>query len=115
MGLVACEAAYSKGEDWYQAMLAYVKANIEFTKQYTEEVLKGVNMTEHEGTYLVWLDFAGTGLDADELDNLIINKAKLWLDSGKIFGGSGKGFQRINVACPRSTLEKALERIRNIL
>lgn len=72
-------------------------------------------MTVHEGTYLVWLDFRGTGIDADELDNLIIHKAKLWLDSGKIFGDTGRGFQRINVACPRETLEKALERIRNIL
>lgn len=115
MGLVACEAAYSKGEQWYQGMLGYVKSNIEFTEQYTRQFMQGVNMTVHEGTYLVWLDFRGTGIDSDELDNLIIHKAKLWLDSGKIFGDTGRGFQRINVACPRETLEKALERIRNIL
>ncbi len=112
MGLVACEAAYSKGEEWYQAMLAYVNENIEFTKKYVEENLHGVRMVEHEGTYLVWLDFRGMGLSVDELESLIVYKAKLWLDSGKIFGESGRGFQRINVACPRSVLSEALERIR---
>lgn len=113
LGLVACEAAYEHGEEWYQAMKAYVKENIEFVKQYVEEQLPGVNMVEHEGTYLVWLDFRGTGLSVEELDDKIINQAKLWLDSGKIFGSCGEGFQRINVACPRKVLEEALERIKN--
>lgn len=115
MGLVACEAAYSKGEEWYRAMHAYVKENIAFVKSFVEEKLEGVNMTEHEGTYLVWLDFRETGLTVEELEHLVIQKARLWLDSGKIFGDSGKGFQRINVACPRSVLAEALERIRAAL
>lgn len=112
LGLVACEAAYEHGEEWYQAMKNYVKENIEFVKQYVEKQLPGVKMVEHEGTYLVWLDFRGTGLSVEELDDKIINQAKLWLDSGKIFGSCGEGFQRINVACPRATLTEALERIR---
>lgn len=111
MGLVATEAAYSKGEEWYEAMLSYVKANIDFTRDFVEKHLPGVRMVDIEGTYLVWLDFKGTGLGVDELEDLIVNKAKLWLDSGKIFGESGRGFQRINVACPRSVLEEALGRI----
>lgn len=115
LGLVACEAAYEHGEEWYQAMKVYVKENIEFVKQYVEEQLPGVNMVEHEGTYLVWLDFRGTGLSVEELDDKIINQAKLWLDSGKIFGSCGEGFQRINVACPRKVLEEALERIKNVV
>lgn len=115
LGLVACEAAYEHGEEWYQAMHAYVKANIEFVKQYAEEQLPGVNMVEQEGTYLVWLDFRGTGLGVEELDDKIINQAKLWLDSGKIFGSCGEGFQRINVACPRKVLEEAMDRIKNVV
>lgn len=115
LGLVACEAAYEHGEEWYQAMHAYVKANIEFVKQYVEEQLSGVKMVEHEGTYLVWLDFRGTGLGVEELDDKIINQAKLWLDSGKIFGSCGEGFQRINVACPRKVLEEAMDRIKNVV
>lgn len=115
MGLVACETAYSKGEEWYQAMISYVRGNIEFVRDYVEQNLPGVTMTEHEGTYLVWLDFSGTGLSVEELDNLIIHKAKLWLDSGKIFGECGSGFQRINVACPRSVLKEAMDRIRTVI
>ena len=112
LGLVATEAAYSKGEEWYQAMHAYVEANINYTKEYVEKYLPGVKMTDLEGTYLVWLDFRETGLTVEELEDLILNKARLWLDSGKIFGKAGEGFQRINVACPRATLTEALERIR---
>lgn len=115
MGLVSCEAAYSHGEEWYQAMLAYVRGNIEFTRKYVEENLPGVTMIDLEGTYLVWLDFRDTGLSVEELEDLIVNKAKLWLDSGKIFGDSGRGFQRINVACPRSVLTEALDRIQREL
>lgn len=110
-GLVACETAYTQGEEWYQAMLAYVAENIAFTKEYVEKHLPGVEMVEHEGTYLVWLDFRKTGLSVEELEDLIVNRAKLWLDSGKIFGKSGEGFQRINVACSRQILEEALHRI----
>ncbi|MDE6663885.1 MAG: pyridoxal phosphate-dependent aminotransferase [Lachnospiraceae bacterium] len=115
MGLVACEAAYRHGDEWYEAMLTYVKSNIDFTRKYVEENLPGVTMAEHEGTYLVWLDFRDTGLDVERLEHMIVHEAKLWLDSGKIFGDSGKGFQRINVACPRVVLEEALSRIKNCL
>ena len=68
-----------------------------------------------EGTYLVWLDFRATGIEAEELDHRIIYDAKLWLDSGKIFGETGSGFQRINVATPRKIVTECLERIRKIL
>ena len=115
MGLVACEAAYRHGDEWYEAMLKYVKSNIDFTRKYVEENLPGVTMAEHEGTYLVWLDFRDTGLDVEQLEHMIVHEAKLWLDSGKIFGDSGKGFQRINVACPRVVLEEALSRIKSCL
>lgn len=115
LGLVACEAAYAHGEEWYEAMHSYVADNIAFTKEYVETQLPGVSMVDHEGTYLVWLDFRETGLSVDELEDLIVHRAKLWLDSGKIFGDCGKGFQRINVACPRATLQEALDRIKTAL
>ncbi len=114
MGLAACEAAYSKGREWYQAMMAYVKDNITYTRQYVKEYLLGVALVEQEATYLVWLDCRGLGLDAEELDRRIIHRAKLWLDSGKIFGECGRGFQRINVACPRSVLKEALQKLKRI-
>ena len=72
---MAVEAAYSKGEEWYEAMHAYVESNIVYTKDYVEKNLPGVKMTDLEGTYLVWLDFRETGLSVDALEDLIIYKA----------------------------------------
>lgn len=115
LGLVACEAAYRDGGEWYEAVHRYIGENIAFAKAYIEEKLPGVTMAEHEGTYLIWLDFRGTGLDVEQLEELIVQKAKLWLDSGKIFGESGEGFQRINAACPRAVLAEALDRLRYAL
>lgn len=115
MGLVATEAAYSYGEEWYRSMIEYVRENIEFAKEYIAENIPDVSMIDIEGTYLVWLDFHKTGLSTEELDRRIIHNAKLWLDSGKIFGKCGEGFQRINIACPRSILKEALDRIKSIL
>lgn len=115
LGLVAVEAAYTKGDEWYQNMLEYIRGNIAYVKRYAKENLPGVKVIEGEGTYLIWMDFRGTGIDAGELDRRIIHEAKLWLDSGKIFGDTGKGFQRINVAAPRSVVEECLRRIRSIL
>lgn len=115
LGLVATEAAYAHGDEWYAAMKNYVRENIAFAKAYVEENLPGVRMIDTQGTYLIWLDFRQTGLSVEQLDHKIIYEAKLWLDSGKIFGKVGEGFERINVACPRAVLQEALDRIRGIL
>ena len=115
LGLVATEAAYAYGDEWYAAMKNYVRDNIAFAKTYVEKNLPGVRMIDTQGTYLIWLDFRQTGLTVEELDRKIIYEAGLWLDSGKIFGKTGEGFERINVACPRAVLQEALDRIRGIL
>ena len=112
MGLAACEAAYRDGDEWYEAMRRYVKANLEFIKEYVEKNIAGVVMAEHEGTYLAWLDFRKLGLSAKELEEMMVHKARLWLDDGRMFGKSGEGFQRVNAACPRKILEEALLRIK---
>ena len=110
-GLVACEAAYRHGDEWLEGVLAYIKANAEFTRAYLQEHLSRVKMAKLEGTYLVWLDFRDYGLTDKELDEKIFNQAGLWLDSGAVFGKCGEGFQRINIACPRKTLQQALDRL----
>ncbi len=115
LGLVATEAAYAHGDEWYAAMKNYVRDNIAFARAYVEENLPGVRMIDTQGTYLIWLDFRQTGLTVEQLDHKIIYEAGLWLDSGKIFGKTGEGFERINVACPRAVLQEALDRIRGIL
>lgn len=111
MGLVACEAAYRDGEEWYRAVHAYIWQNIVYTKAFLEKHIPGIKMRKPEGTYLVWLDCRGLGLKEHELEELIVQKAGLWLDAGAMFGKAGAGFQRINVACPRATLRAALERL----
>ncbi len=112
LGLTATKIAYEKGEQWYENMISYVKENIAFVKHYTKENLPGIKVIDGEGTYLMWLDFRGTGLSFDEIDRKLIYDARLWLDSGVIFGVTGDGFQRINVAAPRSTVAECLRRIR---
>ena len=111
MGLVATIAAYKYGDEWFNGVFKYIKNNVEFIKNYVETNLPNVRMITHEATYLVWLDFRKLGFTAAELDDLIVHKSKLWLDSGKIFGKSGEGFQRINAACPRRLLEDAMARL----
>ena len=68
-----------------------------------------------EGTYLLWLDCSGflqaAGLEPERLDEVMLHEAGLWLDDGRIFGAGGEGFTRINVACPRATLDAALDRL----
>jgi len=110
-GITATQAAYGYGDEWYEAVKKYIKSNIDFSVEYVEKNIPGVKVVPTEGTYLIWLDFSKTGIDPKTVDDLIINKAKLWLDSGRIFGQVGANFQRINVACPRSVLTEALDRI----
>ena len=81
-------------------------------RDYLKQELPQIKLIEPEGTYLIWLDFRGLGLNNQELEDLIIHKAGLWLDSGAIFGKVGQGFQRINIATSRSILEEALEKIK---
>jgi len=114
-GIIAAEAAYTYGDEWYENMKAYVKDNIDYAVSYIRDNLPGVSIREPEGTYLIWLDFSGLGLSEKELKELIVDKAGLWLDAGRIFGKSGEGFERINVACPRTILKEALERIKRAL
>lgn len=111
LGLVAAKAAYEFGEEWYQAMLKYVGDNIAYATNYLKERLPEIKFTQQEGTYLLWLDFRPLKLSESQLEELIIKKAKLQLDSGRMFGVTGSGFQRINIACPRETLKEALTRL----
>ena len=114
-GLYVTASVYEKGEEWYRELMAYLTANLAFVRSFVQERLPGVKLVEPEGTYLLWLDFSGTGMTADELETFIVDKARLWLDSGRIFGESSAMFQRFNIACPRSVLEEAFTRIEKAL
>ncbi len=115
LGLAACEAAYTEGEEWYEALKKYLRSNIDFLREYLNQHLPQIALIEPEGTYLAWLDFRGLGLSGDALEDLIVNRAKLWLDSGAIFGKAGQGFERINIATSRSVLREALDRLQGAI
>lgn len=111
LGLTACEAAYRYGGEWHAELLGYLKSNLNFLREFLQTRLPEVKLIEPEGTYLVWLDFGSLGLTEQQREELLTKKAGIWLDSGAIFGAAGEGFERINIACPRSILKDALERI----
>lgn len=111
MALAACESAYRCGREWLDQLLVYLRGNLDFARKFIEDNIPGVKLVEPEGTFLLWLDCRGLNLSDDELDDLVTRRAGLWLDGGRMFGPAGSGFQRINMACPRATLEEALQRL----
>lgn len=113
MGIVAATAAYSHGEKWFEKAKTYIQENIEFAQKYISEHNNKIKVIKPEGTYLLWLDFNAFNLTDAEIDNRILNVAKVWLDGGSMFGSEGEKFQRINCATPRPLLKKALEQICN--
>ena len=115
MGLVACQAAYEEGRPWLEALKVYLAENLNYVRNFLKEELPQVKLVEPEGTYLIWLDFRELNLSKEALEDLIVNKAKLWLDSGVIFGEDGIGYQRINIACPRKILEQAMNQLKSAM
>jgi cystathionine beta-lyase len=114
LGLVACQSAYTKGAAWLDALKAYLMENIRIMQEFLAARLPKIRLVEPQGSYLLWLNFSEYGLTQQELDHRIAEGAKLWFNSGTMFGTEGNGFQRINIACPKSVLIDALERLENI-
>lgn len=114
MGLVACQSAYEKGQDWLNNLKGYLLGNINFVDKFLKEKLPKIKLIYPEGTYLLWLDFNEFDLTDNEIEDLLLNKAKIWLNNGKIFGRCGVGFQRLNVALPRAKLKWAMEQIERV-
>jgi len=110
-GITACRAAYENGEQWLDALLPYLHENLLGMTRYISDNIPEINAIQPEGTYLVWLDCRSLGPNNHELNDLFLNQAGVCLDPGSLFGPEGDGFQRINIACPRSLLMVALERI----
>ena len=105
-------AAYNEGEEWLEELKSYLFANYQYLRNYFNDHLPDFPVLKLEGTYLVWLDCSELGISGKELDQFIVEKAGLWLDGGAMFGPSGADFQRVNIACPRATLELALDKLK---
>lgn len=112
-GPVALETAYEKCQGYVEALCKYLKENLDYMEAYIKEYIPQIKMIRPEGTYLVWLDFRKTGMTAEEIEDFVVNKAYIGADLGSWFGKPGEGFIRLNIACPRCILEKAMERLKN--
>ena len=110
-GLTAMEAAYRHGDEWLEQLLVYLQGNVDTTMDYFEKHIPRIKATRPQGTYLVWLDCRGLGLDKLALTKFMREKAKVGMNDGFLFGEASAGFQRMNIACPRSMLLEALQRI----
>ena len=111
LGLRALEAAYTKGEPWLDAALAYLEDSRALVENFLRERMPRVKMKHPEGTYIFWLDFRGYGLRSAELMKILVGKAGVALNDGSNFGAAGEGFARLNIGCPRSQLQEGLDRI----
>lgn len=113
LGLVAAQAAYENGEEWLFSCKQYLRENLDFLRTFLKNKIPEIKLIEPEGTYFAWLDCSELGLQKEELKELIVYKAKLWLDDGSLFGENSSLFQRLVLALPRERLETALKQLEN--
>lgn len=109
-GVIALQAAYNEGAEWLDQLLEYIHGNYEYMRRFCEEHLPDFPITKLEGTYLVWMDCRTFGMTSAELEKVLIQDAKLWLNAGTMYGKDGEGFMRWNIACPRARMIEGLKR-----
>ena len=110
-GLVAMEAAFLYGDEWLAQLLDYLEENLKFTMDYFSKRIPKIKIIKPQGTYLVWLDCRNLGMDNQTLKSFMREESRVGFDDGFLFGEAGSGFERMNIACPRSLLNEALGRI----
>lgn len=109
---IATEAAYDYGEEWLDECLAYMEENIRFMDEYVKKNICGARVVWPQASYLVWLDLRGLGMNAREIEKFVVDKARLALNPGDMFGSGGEGFMRFNVGTSREVLRNALENLK---
>lgn len=109
-GITATIAAYNEGEEWLNRLLEYIWGNYTYMKEYCSTYLPDFPIITLEGTYLAWMDCSAMRIPSHQLEELLKEKAHIWLNAGTMYGNEGEGFMRWNLACTRKTLAEALER-----
>lgn len=104
-------AAYNHGRSWMEELKEYLHGNYEYLRTFCNEYLPNISVSPLQATYLVWLDCSTFGKSSNELSKLLFKEEKLWLNSGTMYGSSGEGFIRMNIACPKQVLEEGLRRL----
>ena len=115
MGSVASQAAYTHGAEWLDQLREYLTGNVRFCKEFIKENIPQLKTYTHEATYLLWIDFKGLGLTHEQLSEKLIGTARLGLNDGKAFGIEGDNHMRMNLACPRATVEEAMSRLQDMI
>ncbi|MCF6341653.1 MAG: cystathionine beta-lyase, partial [Bacteroidales bacterium] len=111
-GAVASQAAYTFGDDWVDELMQYVHNNFQLLERFLQAEIPVLSVTKAESTYMAWIEFRKTGLTDDEIKEKLIHEAGLGLSAGTLFGKGGEGFQRMNLAAPKSVVRDALERLK---
>ncbi|MGH3260405.1 MAG: MalY/PatB family protein [Trebonia sp.] len=111
LGMVAAEAAYTDGEPWLEALLGYLRGNHAHFAEAVNRATTKVRVLPADALYLAWMDCRGLGMDAESLNTFMLTTARLWLDKGQKFGAEGHGYMRVNLGCPRATVDEAIRRL----
>ncbi len=111
-GFTALEASYNEGEEWLAQLMEYLEGNLKYLTDFIRSEIPLIKVIPPAATYMAWLDCSALGMGSKELRSFMIGEAGLGLSDGPLFGEEGEGFQRINIACPRAVLEKALSQLR---
>ncbi len=114
-GVAATIAAYNHGEEWLGQLLEYLHENYKYMREFCRKRLPQFPIMQLEGTYLVWMDCSALGMKSDALEQMLLDKAHLWLNAGTMYGAEGEGYMRWNIACPRAILKEALHRFLNFV
>ena len=115
LGITAMEAAYGKSGEWHKQLMEYLEANRDYMEAFLKERMPKAHMDHPEGTYIFWIDFRGYGFNEEQLNDFLVNDAKVALDPGSWFGVEGEGFARLNIGTTRAQLKEGLERIADAL
>ncbi len=111
-GIDALIAAYTGGEAWLDDLRRYLHANYRHLRDVVERDMPRLRITPLQATYLVWMDCSALGLPSAEIARRLYDQERVWVTEGTVYGAAGEGFLRINIACPRSTLDDGLERLK---
>lgn len=111
-GVVASEAAYREGDQWVDELMLYLEGNLAYLESFIREQIPQIKVIRPQATYMVWLDFRDLGMDQQRLKDFLVFKAGIGMNDGSVFGTGGTGFMRMNMACPRSVMTGALEKLK---
>ena len=111
LGMVAAEAAYTHGGPWLDDLLVYLRANHQHFARSINALNVGLEVLPADSLYLAWMDCRGLGMDAEVLQRFMLTRARLWFDNGQKFGPEGRGYMRVNLGCPRATVDEAIDRL----